>query len=101
MKALVALLVLAVPAIVSAGGYTYDWRSGNSYNYYTGPSGNTTVNGFNSRTGSSWNTTIQPNGNMRGFDSGGNSWNYNDSTGYYWNSNGTTCFGKGAFRTCN
>jgi hypothetical protein len=38
---------------------------------------------------------------MHGTDSNFNYWHYNAGTGTYWNSNGTTCFGKGALRTCH
>ena len=79
---------------------TYDYNSGNSYTTSQGFGGNTIINGFNSRTGSSWNTTIDANGNQRGMDSKGNTWNYNSTTGTYFNSNGKICTGKGASRIC-
>jgi len=95
-----AVLILVSPALAQQFGSTYDWRSGNSYQWNHNGDGSTNVRGFNMNTGSQWNTTIQPNGNMRGSDSGGNFWNYNSTTGTYWNSNGTMCTGKGALRTC-
>ena len=73
---------------------------GNCYTTYD-YGGTTQLYGNNSNTGSNWNTRIQQNGNMTGTDSSGNYWNYNANTGAYWNSDGTTCYGKGAFRTCN
>ena len=97
---LIIISLMVTPTEVFAE-YHYDWKTGNSYNTYSNPGGGTHVQGFNSRTGSSWNTTIQPNGNMNGFDSKGNYWNYDKNTGSYFNSDGTYCFGKGQSRTCN
>jgi hypothetical protein len=51
--------------------------------------------------GSRWNMDYLPDGNMRGFDRRGNARHDDHHTGNYWNSNGRTCFGKGAFRTCH
>lgn len=83
-------------------GSTYDWRSGNQYYWNRDSSGQTNVRGFNFQNGSQWNTTIQRNGNMRGMDSGGNMWQYNNSTGFYQNfGTGRTCVGKGYARVCN
>lgn len=58
------------------------------------------MNGYNYNTGSTWKTQIEPDGDMRGYDADGNYWRYNSDSGSYWNSDGTTCFGKGAARTC-
>lgn len=83
-------------------GSTYDWRSGNMYNWNRNSSGQTQLRGYNFRNGSQWNTTIQPNGNMRGMDGGGNMWRYDNSTGFYQNfGTGRTCYGKGYARFCN
>jgi hypothetical protein len=101
MKAILAALVLAALAGPAWAGSYYDWQSGNSYNWNTTPGGDTYVHGYNLNTGSMWNQTIRPNGDQNGFDSRGNYWNYNAGTGSYFNSDGTTCFGRGAFRTCN
>lgn len=104
MKLLVLPLLagLLIP-LASHAEYKYDPSTGNSYNYYTNPyTGQTTVRGYNGTTGSQWNTTIQPDGNMRGQDADGNFWNYNDSTGSYYNyGSGKICTGKGAYRVCN
>lgn len=81
-------------------GSTYDWRSGNRYSWRRNSDGSTTLRGFNAETGSTWRQTIEPNGDQRGVDSRGNYWRYNDRTGYYWNSDGTICTGRGAARTC-
>lgn len=97
------LLFFTPPPVVAGSGFgsSYDWRSGNSYSWTRNSDGSTDVNGWNLRTGSSWRTTIEPDGDMRGTDSHGNSWTYDNSTGYYHNfGTGKTCFGKGALRTC-
>lgn len=99
-KLILAALLVATISTEAAAEYKYDYRTGNSYNTYNSGS-NTHVRGNNVNTGSSWNTTIDNNtGNARGFDSQGNSWNYNNSTGNYNNSNGHGCTGKGAGRVC-
>jgi hypothetical protein len=83
-------------------GRSYDYQSGNSYNWNTDYSGNTRVRGTNYRTGSMWNTTVERDGDMRGTDSDGNSWNYNSRTNTYMNyGTGTYCTGSGAYRFCN
>lgn len=82
-------------------GTSYDWKSGSSYRWQRDPDGSTAVNGFNSRTGSIWRTEIEPDGDMSGRDSRGNYWRYDASTGFYTNTDGTVCTGKGSYRTCN
>jgi hypothetical protein len=66
-------------------GSTYDWQSGNTYNYYTDSFGDTHVRGYNYNTGSQWNTTIESDGDMKGYDSNYNYWNYDSSSGVYYN----------------
>lgn len=107
MKKLIVALMLA-PTLAfgwtnrnETSGSTYDPSSGNSYRWNTDYSGNTHVYGNNYRDGSMWNTNIQSDGNMSGRDSDNNYWNYNAQTGYYHNTDGTTCWGKGQFRQCN
>lgn len=78
-------IVLIIISTQTFAEYKYDWRTGNSHNYYTDSTGTTTVRGNNLSTGSSWNTTISPNGDMRGYDSDMNYWNYNNNTGTYIN----------------
>lgn len=82
-------------------GSTYDWQSGNTYRWQRDPDGSTTVNGFNTRTGSTWRTEIERDGDMSGRDSRGNYWRYDASTGFYTNTDGTVCMGRGTLRTCN
>lgn len=85
-KIIVLLFILSITfATTCFAGSRYDYRTGNYYNWNSTPGGNTHVNGFNSRTGNSWNTTIQSNGNQHGYDSKGNYWNYNKSSGTYYN----------------
>lgn len=66
-------------------GTSYDWESGNTYNWSTDASGTTTVDGYNYRTGSTWETTIESDGDMSGYDSDYNYWEYDRSTGSYYN----------------
>ena len=99
-KTLLIFSWIFLSSTIAKAEYYYDYQTGNSY-YTNSHGGNTQVRGFNSRTGSSWNSNIQSNGNISGFNSKGNYWNYNRNTGSYYNSNGTTCFGKGYTRVCN
>jgi hypothetical protein len=108
MKSVLTLALLAAvmlgtvgPALAQRGGSKYDWQSGNSYNWQNNPDGSTDVRGWNLNTGSTWGTRIEPNGDMRGTDSRGNLWQYNENTGTYLNTDGTMCVGKGASRICN
>jgi hypothetical protein len=64
-------------------GSTYDWQSGNQYQWHRNFDGSTTINGSNPRTGTMWNETIQSNGDQTGWDSRGNVWQYNNATGNY------------------
>jgi hypothetical protein len=95
-----AVLVLVTPAFAQSGS-SYDWRSGNQYNSNRNVDGSATIRGSNFGTGTQWNQTIMPNGDQRGTDSRGNYWNYKNSSGYYWNTDGATCWGKGLYRQCN
>lgn len=99
-----ALLLSAPLAVLSAGSaiaqFSYDYQTGNSYSTTPTFGGGAHVQGFNGRTGSTWSTDIDPNGDMRGMDSRGNTWNYNRSTGSYMNSNGHGCIGQGYGRSC-
>lgn len=95
MRPLGLIVFMSLVGSTAMAQYTYDYKTGNSYTKV----GNTTF-GSNSQTGSSWSTTT--NGSQSyGTDSKGNSWNYNSTTGSYNNSSGKTCYGKGAYRTCN
>src|SRR5437899_2963229 len=97
---ILATLLIATPAFAQSGS-AYDWRTGSSYNWNHNRDGSTDVRGYNYNTGSQWRQTIMPNGDQRGTDSQGNYWHYNNSTGSYWNTDGTMCWGKGQFRQCN
>lgn len=82
-------------------GSTYDFNSGNMYNWHKNSDGSTQLNGNNLNTGSNWNTNIKRNGDMNGFDSNGNSWNYDEKSGNYYNfGTGKICVGKGYARSC-
>lgn len=75
------------PAVTASPSYgsTYDWKTGNTYNWSTSMSGDTQVNGYNFTNGTSWRTTVEKDGDMRGTDSNGNYWNYNEGSGTYMN----------------
>jgi len=102
-KTLVVVLFISLAPTTAVGqsGSAYDWQSGNMYSWSPGAGGSVRLRGFNTRTGANWNTTIQPNGDMRGFDSRNGPWRYDHGTGFYQNfATGRTCVGKGYARTC-
>lgn len=99
--------LIGVALVLTAGSASatcrsvYDWKSGNYYqvcdNY-----GQTTTRGYNYNTGSNWSQTNNSNGSYYGTDKNGNYYSGNNRTGFYSNlGTGRTCFGTGAFRTCN
>lgn len=62
----------------------------------------TTVRGYNYKTGASWTTHVDDEGNMRGYDSNYNHWNYNRNSVTYINyGTGKMCTGYGYSRVCN
>lgn len=97
MKSFIFLLI----SFFSIASYANCDYKGNCY--YTYEYGNqTTVRGYNSNTGSIWNATIDQNGNMKGYDSNNNYWQYNQGTGTYYNyGTGKMCTGRGYARICN
>lgn len=101
MKRFVIVMFL-LPFAVSASGYEYDWKSGNSYWTQPNQNGGATVRGYNFEEGSSWTTTIDQRGNQSGWDANGNYWQYNNRSGTYLNyGTGKSCYGTGAARVCN
>ena len=99
--AILTTLTIGTNAEAQDSGSTYDWESGNQYNWNTDALGNTRVRGMNLGTGSTWSQTIEPDGDQRGFDSNHNYWTYDGQTGNYYNfGTGESCFGKGASRVC-
>ena len=95
-------VVLFQNAFAQISGSTYDYRSGNSYNWRRNYDNSITVNGYNARTGSTWRNNIKANGDMNGVDKRGNYWNYNSRTKSYTNfGTGKTCYGTGYGRVCN
>jgi hypothetical protein len=106
-KATIAVAVITIltlfattAALAQRSGYKFDPYTGDTYQWSQTPNGSTNVYGSNPFTGSHWNQTIEPNGNQRGIDSQGNTWQYNQQSGSYWNSNGHGCIGHGSARTC-
>jgi hypothetical protein len=103
MKRFIAAFVLfaASQALGQGSTYNYDYRTGNSYRTYTDTSGTTYVNGYNYNTGSSWRSTVDKDGDQRGTDSQGNSWQYNARSHSYYNyGTGKMCTGTGYSRIC-
>ena len=93
--------LFSTTSVVAACYTKYDYSTGNNYQICQN-NGNTTVRGSNLRTGSTWNQTQRSNGSYSGQDSSGNFYSGNNNTGFYNNlGTGKTCFGTGAFRTCN
>ncbi|STX37477.1 hypothetical protein [Legionella feeleii] len=77
-----------------------DVSSGNCYSVSPSYDGYN-VQGYNLNTGSIWNTNLKNNGDMDGWDSQGNYWQYNDNSGNYYNfGTGKSCYGKGYGRQC-
>jgi hypothetical protein len=103
MKTLtIACLLFVAGTVPALAESAYDWQSGNSYHWNTTPGGDTRVQGYNLNNGTMWNQTIKPNGDMRGYDGGGNYWQYNSRSGNYYNyGTGEMCTGHGAARICN
>lgn len=81
-------------------GSAYDPWIGNFYTWSERADGGLHLRGWNWNTGSLWSAEYEPSGDMRGFDSRGHFWQYRHDSGFYWNSDGTVCIGKGAGRTC-
>jgi hypothetical protein len=101
LPVLAAISLYVTGDAIAQSGYTYDWQSGNSYNWDTDDFGNTHVYGMNPNTGSTWNTTIDPQGNMQGFDAQMNPWSYDSGTGTYFNfGTGRMCIGQRPIRSC-
>ena len=97
---LMLVTAFSLPAYAQSGT-GHDWYSGNSYYWNTDSEGKTTVHGFDTKTGAYWNATVEPDGDMRGYDSNYNPWSYDSRTGYYYNfGTGENCIGKGYVRTC-
>lgn len=82
----------------------YDWRTGNRYqveHHNDIFEQDTHIRGSNIYTGSRWETTIDNDGDMRGRDADGNSWQYDSGSRSYQNvGTGKTCVGSGPARTC-
>lgn len=92
MRIAIIALVLAVPSIAAAKCDIY----GNCYQEYK--IGDTTYQTGIGKSGT-WQGQYDQRG-ARGIDSRGNSWSYDRETGYYQNSNGKVCTGKGYMRQC-
>ena len=78
-----------------------DLQSGNQYRFTRNADCSVSMNGSNPSTGATWHSVMDPNGDMRGYDSDMHYWTYDASTTRYYNyGTGQTCIGTGASRTC-
>lgn len=82
-----SIFLVVGPAV--AGSLSSD---GNWYYSYRSPFGGGYLNGFNFNTGRSWFNNYDGRGSSHGLDGRGNFWQYNRSTGTYFN------FGTGEMR---
>jgi len=94
-----AVVALALPAYGQTPYHRYDPWSGNSYTVHPDRQG-ATIYGNNPVTGTMWTQRQNRDGSYNGTDSEGNLYFGNNRTGTYMNSDGTTCIGTGALRTC-
>lgn len=85
MKRITVFLLLLSSGQLFAAGYTYNPVTGSIHHTYENHDGSSTTDGYNTNTGAAWNITTDPNGNMRGRDSDGNYWSYDNGTGTYYN----------------
>lgn len=96
MKSLILLLI----TFFSLSAYANCDYNGNCYSTFEF-GGQKSVRGYNYNTGSTWNATIDQGGNMKGYDSNNNYWQYNQGTGTYYNyGTGRMCTGSGYARQC-
>jgi len=94
-------LLLASPVFAQSGS-SYDSGSGSLYNNGSRKAdGSTTITGSNFGTGTQWNQTVSPSGDQQATDNRGSRWNYNNSSGRYWDTDRKGCWGKGLYRQCN
>ncbi len=101
MKTKFALTLLAISGFCYADSFTYDQKSGNTYNTIQAPDGGATVYG-NNNDGEIWSGTIDNKGNQHGMDVNGHYWTYDAASGNYINyGTGEICFGKGVNRVCS
>ncbi len=73
-------------------GHTNDPKLGNVHYWCKDSLGYTQVRSYNFDSGSRWLTTIKPDGDMKGWDSDTNYWEYDSRTRIYYN------FGTGEIR---
>lgn len=85
MKKTLLIVAALMAAATLRAEYSYDPKTGNTYNTYKNAMGGTTTQGFNSQTGKSWSTDSTSNGSMIGTDGNGNRWQYDKGSGNYYN----------------
>jgi hypothetical protein len=92
-------LLFASPVLAQSGS-SYDSRGDSLYDRSRNTDSSATVRGSNFGTGTQWNQTVTPGGDQRTSDRK-NRWNYGNSSGNYWNTDGKSCWGTGIYRQCN
>ena len=93
-------LLLTEGASAQSGGQ-YDWQTGTVTTWSAKPDGSLQTRSTNWRYGMDGQTTYRPDGSSQGTDRGGNRWNHNAQSGYYFDfSTGTSCFQKAGVDTC-
>lgn len=102
LRTSLAIMALLSPVASHAQSWSsYDYNSNNYYSNHADTSGVTTY-GSNLNNGAQWQLRQNYDGTYNGLDSDGNYFSGNNNTGFYQNlGTGVTCFGTGAFRTCN
>lgn len=95
-----ALLMAGSASAQDKGGY-YDWQTGTYTTWSADSDGTTRMRDSNWGTGTSGKSVIRPDGSSQGTDKGGNRWNHNAQSGYYFDfSTGKSCFQKVGVDTC-
>lgn len=95
----IALALLSTQAL-AYDETVYDAQTGNRYTIERDQD-ETRIRGSNYNNGTTWSQTQRSDGSYSGRDSQGNYYHGNNNSGHYTNSNGVSCFGTGATRTCS
>ena len=81
----IAVVLFLAAVSLAEGGSKHDGQTGSSDRWNPDSIGNAQAGGFSAETGSRWLTTIQADGRVRGMDSKGQPWTYDNRTGAYMN----------------
>jgi len=97
----VGTLLIANSVSAQNSGAFYDWQTGSHTTWSADPDGTTRMRENNWDRGVNSSTVIRPDGSSQGTDSGGNRWNHNAQSGYYFDFNtGKSCFQRPGVDTC-